>query len=108
MGSNPDVYRSHRWKQLRKRVLAEEPLCWICGLPWDGDAQPKSRYSPAIDHVIPLAAGGHPYSRSNVRAAHTGCNSSKKDKTEGYTTTGAGDRGAPPPPHPPSPRSRRW
>ena len=98
MGKPGDVTRSYRWTQLRKRVLAEEDTCWICGLPLDHGAPPKSRWSPSVDHVIPLVAGGDPYSRHNLRAAHLGCNSRKNDKTEGYT----------PGTSTPSPSSRRW
>jgi len=103
MSKQGDPIRTYRWQQLAKRVLAEEPLCYLCGLPIDHEAPPRSRYSPSVDHVIPLAAGGPAYDRANLRAAHFGHNSSKKDKTEGY---GAGTGGTPTP-HPPSPSSRR-
>jgi len=101
-----DPIRSYRWQQLAKRVLAEEPLCWICGLPWDRTAPPRSRWYPSVDHVIPWTQGGGVYLRSNARAAHHGCNSRKKDKTEGYIE-GPG-KGGTPTPYPPSPSSRRW
>lgn len=107
MSKQGDPIRTYRWQQLAKRVLAEEPLCYLCGLPIDHEAPPRSRYSPSVDHVIPWTQGGGVYDRANLRAAHFGHNSSKSDKTEGYTT-GAGARGGTPHPTPPSPKSRRW
>jgi hypothetical protein len=64
----------YRWRKLRAEVLAEEPDCWICG--WRiNPAVPNPEYlSPSVDHVVPLVEGGHPTDRSNLRAAHLGCN----------------------------------
>ena len=105
MSKSGDPIRSYRWQRLRARVLAEEPLCWICGLPWDAKAPPRTRWYPSVDHIVPHTQGGGVYDRANLHAAHHGCNSSKKDKTEGYiegTGKGTGT------PTPPSPSSRRW
>jgi len=80
-----DPIRSYRWQQLAKRVLAEEKICWLCGLPIDFDAPPRSRWSPSVDHVIPWTQGGSIYDRSNLRAAHFSHNASKGDGTKRST-----------------------
>ena len=36
--------------------------------------------SPCIDHIIPLAKGGHPSDISNLQLAHWTCNRQKSDK----------------------------
>ncbi len=53
-----------RWTELAKRVIAEEPLCRICGL----------RPSTTADHIVPVALGGAEYDRENVRGACQRCN----------------------------------
>ena len=58
--------RSHRL--MRERVLREEKLCWICGVP------ARAGDPLTADHVVPRAAGGT-NDRSNYRAAHASCNS---------------------------------
>jgi 5-methylcytosine-specific restriction endonuclease McrA len=55
-------------KRIRKQVLAEESVCWMCGLP----ALPGDPLT--ADHIIPRAAGGRTV-RENYRAAHRSCNS---------------------------------
>lgn len=64
-----------RWRKLRVQVLAEERNCWLCDGAIDFSAAPRSRWSPSVDHVIPLVDGGALLDRSNVRAAHYWCNS---------------------------------
>jgi 5-methylcytosine-specific restriction endonuclease McrA len=56
--AHADVYKSQSWVDLRKRVLREEPVCAEEGC--------EAR-STSVDHIIPLAEGGAPYDRSNVR-----------------------------------------
>lgn len=51
-------------------------VCGICGDHIDRDAVARSPESASVDHVIPLARGGH-HVRANVQAAHLGCNMSK-------------------------------
>ena len=77
-----DPLKSYRWQQLRKRVLDEERICWLCGLPIDFDAPHWSRWSPSVDHIVPWTRGGEHtiFDRQNLRAAHFGCNSRKRDK----------------------------
>jgi 5-methylcytosine-specific restriction endonuclease McrA len=70
---------SAAWRRLRAQVLAEERTCWLCGHEIDFDAPPRSRYSPSVDHIIPMAKGGDS-TREQLRAAHYGCNAAKKDR----------------------------
>ncbi|WP_282939140.1 HNH endonuclease [Corynebacterium auriscanis] len=52
---------------LRSQVLAAHgTVCHLCGMPG----------ATSIDHIIPRAAGGDD-SLSNLRPAHTSCNSAR-------------------------------
>ena len=76
-----DPIRSYKWQRLAARVLAEETTCWLCGMPIDFDAPPRTRWSPSVDHVLPRSLGGDPFDRSNLRAAHYGHNSQRGNGT---------------------------
>lgn len=68
-----DAYRDE-WREIRKRVLAEEGFCYLCGgLGRDDDE---------VDHVIALDRGGT-NDRSNLRRAHIACHSRKTVKEDG-------------------------
>ena len=64
--------RGYGWahRQLRKQVLAEEPLCRLCGAP-----------STQADHIVPLCLNG-PTIRSNYQALCDPCGR-KKSSQEG-------------------------
>jgi 5-methylcytosine-specific restriction endonuclease McrA len=69
------------WRALRRRVLAEEPVCQVPGC---------GRLSTEVDHIVPLAAGGAPLDRANLQGLCQRHNASK----------GASVNGVPPaPPH---------
>ena len=87
-----DQIKGRRWQNLTRRVLNEESVCWLCGLPLDFAADPRTRWSPSVDHIIPRSKGGSVYDRANLRAAHYRCNSAR----------GAGDGASIPR------RSRKW
>jgi 5-methylcytosine-specific restriction endonuclease McrA len=71
---NQDDYgrRSHSWKKLRKRVLQQSDVCWLCG----------QSGSDTVDHIIPrsidLAAAEN---MDNLRPAHRSCNSARGNRT---------------------------
>ncbi len=66
------------WRRLVALVRSEEPNCWLCGQPIDHTAKPRSRWSFSVDHIIPVDERPDLiYERSNVHAAHYGCNSSR-------------------------------
>lgn len=79
MSANPRYANGHRRRELRKRVLAEETACGICGHPVDRtlrrtpDGKPHP-LSPEVDEIIPVSRGGNPLDRDNVRLAHRICN----------------------------------
>jgi 5-methylcytosine-specific restriction endonuclease McrA len=72
------VVKRNSWHQhrLRARVAATRAACHICGNPIDYALPHTDPHSFVIDHVIPLAKGGHD-SIENVRAAHRQCNRAK-------------------------------
>lgn len=53
--------------------------CGICSTPVNMLLRRPDRWSPTIDHVVPIAAGGDD-TRANVQLAHFGCNSRKGAK----------------------------
>lgn len=65
----------------KKKIMATQNVCGICGQPVN-----KRKYkfphplSPCIDHIIPIAKGGHPSDISNLQLAHLCCNRQKSDK----------------------------
>lgn len=76
----PRAYDTREYKRVRAELLVPGALCWLCGLAIDFTVPPRHPMSPSLDHVVPLAKGGHPTARENARPAHFGCNSSKQDK----------------------------
>jgi 5-methylcytosine-specific restriction endonuclease McrA len=69
------------YKRLRRQVLAEESHCGICGGEIDSALKWPHPLSPTLDHVEPVSAGGDLLDRSNCRAAHFYCNSSRSNRT---------------------------
>lgn len=59
------IYATKRWKDLRKQVIAEEPVCHWC----------RRRPSTQADHLVELARGGDPYERTNLVGSCQPCNS---------------------------------
>lgn len=64
----------------RKRIYATQSVCAICGKPVDFSLKYPHPLSPTIDHIIPLAKGGHPSDISNLQLAHRCCNRQKSDR----------------------------
>lgn len=64
----------------KKRILATQEVCGICGRPVDKSIKYPHPMSPTIDHIIPLAKGGDPSDISNLQLAHFCCNRQKSDK----------------------------
>ena len=75
------MIKTAAWRRLRERVLAEESVCWLCGLPLDYDAEPRSTYAPSVDHIITRDENPDlALERDNCRAAHYGCNSARSNR----------------------------
>jgi 5-methylcytosine-specific restriction endonuclease McrA len=70
---------------LRRRVLAEEDVCGICGEPVDKSLPHGLPGSPEVDEIIPVSKGGSPFERANTRLVHRLCNQRR----------GNGDRAVP-------------
>ena len=64
-----------------KRIIFKtQCTCGICGLPVDMDLKYPDPMSKTVDHIIPIAKGGHPSDLSNLQLAHRWCNRQKSDK----------------------------
>src|SRR5690625_3194401 len=80
--SREDRKGAHRanYERNRKRILATQNTCGICGHPVDFSLKTPHPMSPTIDHIIPIAKGGHPSDIDNLQLAHWTCNRQKSDK----------------------------
>lgn len=61
------------YRRLRREILLESDICWLCGKPGADSA----------DHVVPYSAGGSD-TKANLRPAHLECNRrrGKRDATQ--------------------------
>ncbi|MDD6230406.1 MAG: HNH endonuclease [Lactimicrobium massiliense] len=64
----------------KKIIYATQTVCAICGKPVDFSLKFPDPMSPTIDHIIPIAKGGHPSDLANMQLAHLACNRAKSDK----------------------------
>ena len=73
---------THRkaFEKNKARVYATQTVCGICGKPVDFSYKFPHPLSPCIDHIIPIAKGGHPSDIENLQLAHMCCNRAKSDK----------------------------
>lgn len=69
-----------QFEKNKKRIYATQTVCGICGKPVDFSLRYPHPLSPTIDHIIPLAKGGHPSNIDNLQLAHRCCNRQKSDK----------------------------
>ena len=63
----------------KKKILATESICAICGLPVDKTLKFPHPLSASVDHKIPWALGGD-CSMDNLQLSHLKCNRMKSDK----------------------------
>lgn len=77
-----DRQGAHRTTFERNRmiVLKTQNICGICGQEIDPAYKYPHPLSKTVDHIIPIAKGGHPSDLSNLQAAHRWCNRWKSDK----------------------------
>ncbi len=80
--NRPDKDGPHRgqYEKNKKRIFATQTVCGICGKPVDFNLKFPHPLSPTIDHIIPVAKGGHPSDIDNLQLAHRCCNRQKGDK----------------------------
>lgn len=78
----PDQSGTHRttYDRNKQRIYSTQSICGICGLPVDFSVKYPHPLSPCIDHIIPIAKGGHPSDIQNLQLAHWICNRQKSDK----------------------------
>ena len=67
----------------KKKIYATQSICGICGKPVDMSLEYPHPLSACIDHIIPVAKGGHPSDINNLQLAHWTCNRAKSDKLVG-------------------------
>lgn len=77
-----DRHGPHRvaFEKNKKVILKTRNVCGICGNPVDKSLKYPHPLSPVIDHIIPVAKGGHPSDIDNLQLAHWQCNRQKSDK----------------------------
>ena len=80
--NRPDKDGSHRpaFERNKKKIYATQTVCGICGKPVDFSQRYPHPLSACIDHIVPVAKGGHPSDIENMQLAHWTCNRSKADK----------------------------
>lgn len=80
--NRPDKDGTHRgaFEKNKKKIYATQTVCGICGKPVDFSLKYPHPLSPCIDHIIPIAKGGHPSDLENMQLAHWTCNRQKSDK----------------------------
>lgn len=73
---------THRgaFERNKKKVYATQSHCGICGKIVDMNLKYPHPLSKCVDHIIPLAKGGHPSDLENLQLAHWTCNRQKSDK----------------------------
>lgn len=73
---------AHRanYERNRKRILATQNTCGICGHPVDFSLKAPHPMSAVVDHIIPVSKNGHPSDIDNLQLAHWTCNRQKSDK----------------------------
>lgn len=75
-------YGTHRtvFEKNRKKIIKEQSICALCGKPVNKKLKYPHPLSASVDHIIPLAKGGHPSDLENLQLAHWVCNRQKSDK----------------------------
>lgn len=78
----PDHDGVHRlaFERNKKKIMATQNVCGICGRPVDKKIKYPDPMSACIDHIIPIEKGGHPSDLENLQLAHMCCNRQKADK----------------------------
>ncbi len=79
--NRPDKDGTHRgaFEKNKKKIYATQTVCGICGKPVDFSLKYPHPLSACIDHIIPIAKGGHPSDIENMQLAHWTCNRQKSD-----------------------------
>lgn len=94
--TRPDRSGTHRaqFDKNRKKIYATQTVCGICGKPVDFSLKSPHPLSACVDHIIPVAKGGHPSDIENLQLAHRSCNRLKSDKLVEVIFTEQAESGA--------------
>lgn len=76
------------YRRNRKRILATQSVCAICGKPVDMSLKSPHPMSATVDHIIPVSKGGHPSAMDNLQLAHWICNRLKSNKLMDFVQQG--------------------
>lgn len=95
------LINTKEWEAAKKRAKATyDHVCAMCGIDLDSTAKPYTYNSIEIDHIVPIARGGHPTELSNLQLSCMKCNRNKGTKmASDYDGMDLGN---------PFPQSRDW
>lgn len=81
--NRPDHDGKHRpqYERNKKIIFASQNICAICGKPVDFSIPYPNPMCATVDHIIPIAMGGHPSDLENLQLAHFKCNREKGQST---------------------------
>lgn len=77
-----DKQSGHRgaYEKNKRVIFKTQNTCGICGKPVDFSIKYPDPLSATVDHIVPIAKGGHPSSLENLQISHFSCNRQKSDK----------------------------
>lgn len=77
-----DKQGAHRgaYEKNKRIIFKTQNTCGICGKPVDFNLKYPDPLSATVDHIVPVAKGGHPSELANLQLAHFTCNRQKSDK----------------------------
>ena len=78
------LYNKQRWRNLRKQMLAGNPMCSIC----------RVRHADTVDHIQHTPCNSRFFDRTNLRVACRSCNSKSAYHHNAATGGGTGAAGA--------------
>ena len=68
------------WRRAKAQAIRDaQGQCQLCGGDLDPGAPKNTPTATEVDHITPLAMGGEPYARQNLRALHRWCHQ-RRDK----------------------------
>lgn len=81
--NRPDHDGKHRlqYERNKKIIFASQTTCAICGKPVNFSLRYPNPMCATVDHIIPIAKGGHPSDLDNMQLAHFRCNLLKGQST---------------------------